>query len=583
MRYALCSLVLLIVATNSKAQITTASNGLNTPSSSTVQLGGTLLQTTNIDLGNYDFHILKGSNKYFSIVNNGNVGIGYPNPTTLLSLGNSVANAKLAIWEGVDGNGVVGRTGFGIGYGQFRFFLSGAAGKFSFLPDENSSSEVMTVMGTGNVGIGTSNPGALLSLGNTVTNAKFALWEGTSGGVTGRMGMGVGSGQFRLFLAGVNNRFSFLSDEAGSNEVMTILNAGNVGIGTVTPDAKLHVYDGNFRLSGPNNDGVEVTTMRAWNLNYYTVSAKTLGNGIAAYYTPASDGVALPYVMNFATDITPHGRSGLMIGGYNGKHMISVDGTGTEQWDLVFRNAPSGTDWANAPDVFTIKSGAPGNSFFVNGAGSIGIGTPSPSEKLEVIGSIKASGFVLSTGAGAGKVLTSDAGGNATWQTVSGLSAAGWSFGGNAVSASSSIGTTSNYDLPFVTNNIERMRIGANGAVGIGTANINDAGYKLFVEGNIRTRKVRVDQQIWADYVFEHDYKLRSLQEVEQYIQEQKHLPEVPSAAAVKQEGVDLGDNQVVLLKKIEELTLYIIQQQKQLQAQQQRIEVLEQKLIEKK
>jgi hypothetical protein len=110
----------------------------------------------------------------------------------------------------------------------------------------------------------------------------------------------------------------------------------------------------------------------------------------------------------------------------------------------------------------------------------------------------------------------------------------------------------------------------------------DQAGYKLQVNGNIRTRKVRVDQDTWADYVFESNYPLRSIKEVEEYIQAQKHLPDVPSAAEVKKEGLDVGDNQVVLLKKIEELTLYIIQQQKQLEAQQKRIDLLEKKVDSK-
>jgi hypothetical protein len=108
---------------------------------------------------------------------------------------------------------------------------------------------------------------------------------------------------------------------------------------------------------------------------------------------------------------------------------------------------------------------------------------------------------------------------------------------------------------------------------------VDQAGYKLQVNGNIRTRKVRVDQDTWADYVFDNNYRLRPLKEVEQYIQQEKHLPDVPSAEDVKKEGLDLGDNQTLLLKKIEELTLYIIQQQKQLEAQQQKIDQLEKKV----
>lgn len=98
-----------------------------------------------------------------------------------------------------------------------------------------------------------------------------------------------------------------------------------------------------------------------------------------------------------------------------------------------------------------------------------------------------------------------------------------------------------------------------NGKVGIGTNQINDTTYRLFVEKGIRTRKVKVDALTWSDYVFDKDYKLPALWEVDKFIQENKHLPGVLSTAEVGKNGIDLGDNQAVLLKKVEELTLYII------------------------
>ncbi len=64
----------------------------------------------------------------------------------------------------------------------------------------------------------------------------------------------------------------------------------------------------------------------------------------------------------------------------------------------------------------------------------------------------------------------------------------------------------------------------------------------------------------WSDYVFDKTYKLRSLKSLESYINENKHLPEIPTAAEVKDKGISVGDNQALLLKKIEELTLYVIE-----------------------
>jgi len=103
-----------------------------------------------------------------------------------------------------------------------------------------------------------------------------------------------------------------------------------------------------------------------------------------------------------------------------------------------------------------------------------------------------------------------------------------------------------------------------NGSVGIGT--LDTKGYMFAVNGNAVFNKVVVKAYPWSDYVFDPGYRLKPLKEVEQYIHENKHLPDVPSAAEVEKDGVDVGGNQAVLLKKIEELTLYVIEQQKEIE-----------------
>ncbi|WP_164974192.1 hypothetical protein [Filimonas effusa] len=117
------------------------------------------------------------------------------------------------------------------------------------------------------------------------------------------------------------------------------------------------------------------------------------------------------------------------------------------------------------------------------------------------------------------------------------------------------------------------------GNVGIGTE--NPGSYRLAVEGTVGARKIKITQQAWADYVFDSSYQLPSLSHVETFIKENKHLPEVPSAAEVKKDGLDLGDNQVLLLKKIEELTLYIIQQNKQITEQNKELVEVKKRLAE--
>jgi hypothetical protein len=99
----------------------------------------------------------------------------------------------------------------------------------------------------------------------------------------------------------------------------------------------------------------------------------------------------------------------------------------------------------------------------------------------------------------------------------------------------------------------------------------------LAVEGTIGARKIKVTQATpWADFVFEKDYDLPTLSEIEQFIRANKHLPGVPSAKEVQENGLDLGDNQAILLKKIEELTLYMIEQNKKLSEQQLEIKKLQ-------
>jgi len=103
-----------------------------------------------------------------------------------------------------------------------------------------------------------------------------------------------------------------------------------------------------------------------------------------------------------------------------------------------------------------------------------------------------------------------------------------------------------------------------NGNIGIGTSTPNE---KLTVNGKIRAKEIKVETANWPDYVFKSSYPLMPLTKVESFIKEHGHLPEVPSVKEVEKDGIEVGANQAILLKKIEELTLYIIEQDKQLKA----------------
>jgi hypothetical protein len=113
------------------------------------------------------------------------------------------------------------------------------------------------------------------------------------------------------------------------------------------------------------------------------------------------------------------------------------------------------------------------------------------------------------------------------------------------------------------------------GNVGIGTVS---PGYKLDVIGTIRAREIKVDLG-GADFVFENGYKLMPLNELEKFVKEKKHLPEIAPAKEMQENGTNLGDLNTKLLQKIEELTLYTIEQNKKLEMQNEKILVLEDKV----
>lgn len=128
-------------------------------------------------------------------------------------------------------------------------------------------------------------------------------------------------------------------------------------------------------------------------------------------------------------------------------------------------------------------------------------------------------------------------------------------------------------NTPLIWGDFAEDHLKFNGKVGIGNGfgnfpamagGVNVSGYNLFVNGGILTEEVRVMlNNPWADYVFEEKYNLPKLEELEEFIKENKHLPNVPSAKEVAENGIELGEIATIQQEKIEELTLYIIEQNK--------------------
>jgi Phage T4 tail fibre len=185
--------------------------------------------------------------------------------------------------------------------------------------------------------------------------------------------------------------------------------------------------------------------------------------------------------------------------------------------------------------------------------GNVGIGTTSPTTKFHVYEPTQ-------------NVLTKiETGGANTAAIIYKNNYEEWQVGNQAYGA---LGFT------FASLSGIKMTIRSSGDVGIGTVS-PDA--KLAVKGTIHAQEVRVDLSVpGPDYVFEPTYDLKPLAEIEAYIKENKHLPEVPSAKEMEKNGVQLGEMNMLLLKKVEELTLYVIELKKQNEGFQKRIVQLE-------
>jgi hypothetical protein len=128
-----------------------------------------------------------------------------------------------------------------------------------------------------------------------------------------------------------------------------------------------------------------------------------------------------------------------------------------------------------------------------------------------------------------------------------------------------------------VTNNEQRDYCFIKDQVAIGTSKV-DEGFQLTVAGKISAREIKVTTDAGADFVFEKDYKLPTIEHVANYVQENKHLPDIPSANEMVKNGVSMGDMQVKLLQKVEEQTLYIIELNKQVQILKKQLEELKNK-----
>lgn len=249
---------------------------------------------------------------------------------------------------------------------------------------------------------------------------------------------------------------------------------------------------------------------------------------------------------------------------YSGGGKYMVDGpAGLIRWDtdygaFRFETAPSGTASGSVTTTPRLT--------IVN-AGNVGLGTINPSEILH----LKSNGPArIMIEADADNANESD-NPQVLFKQDGGLVAAtvGFATGSNSFAISNDW-DHSDGDINLMTGGLTRFTVTGDGSVGVGTTSPTD---ELEVNGTIRAKEVIVESSPWPDYVFSPDHPKPSLEAWQDHIAEHGHLPDVPSADDVAESGVSLGQMQHVLLRKIEELTLLLIEEREARSAENARLQ----------
>jgi len=297
------------------------------------------------------------------------------------------------------------------------------------------------------------------------------------------------------------------------------------------------------------------------------LSAQQIGNGVATeitdFSTPLLSGIyqgSLPVGLNPDTEI--YGWQHLFVIRHSNtlnNHQLQLSSSYAMNDRLFFRKIAGGLESNNPVWIELATRGT--NDFLgdqnIKGNLRIGSGTGIANSKLEVTG---------------GEITTSLTNINNTLtQRI------------NTANPAISLGFGYlNTDTPFIqsfnnaslsSNSLNINPFGGN--VGIGTSNPTS---KLTVAGNIASREVKVTVDAGADFVFENDYNLPSLESVDQFIKKNKHLPEIASAQEMQKDGINLSEMNIKLLQKIEEMTLYMINQNIKMNNLEERLEKFEKK-----
>lgn len=350
--------------------------------------------------------------------------------------------------------------------------------------------------------------------------------------------------------------------------------AGNVGIGTNAPQSKLQIQGSggigvDLKVNGRIQTGDANTSGGMW-----VDAANTMMMG-----QYGADRIGLFSNGAWRMIVNPDGNVGIGTASPNAplqfantfakrKVVLYEEGNNDHQYyGLGVETGTTRFQIGNATAAFRFfrADNATGSTevFTVQGDGKVGVGTAAPAYPLHVSGKIGSGGLMLE----------SNTPGINTNQAAQYLHIYNHLTGANGLKAGGVlVADDYAYAAPAKNDLIVKGKV----AIGTPLAS-NPNNYTLAVNGQVGAKDVRVESSsaTWPDYVFDAAYALPSLQEVETFLKVHKHLKEIPSAREIGENGHRLGEMDALLLKKIEELTLYLIEQNKKMEAQQQEINVL--------